>query len=193
MHALSNLGRVKKSDILFLLVLIAGVAALSRKHGPTAPFEPSPLAIETPEKNPAVRNPVHPNKFRLAGLGLGMSKEEVEKTKGKPQQITAERGSELWVWSTPTREKYLQADFTLGMVSRVQCDGPEPFATFDRPLPGYGSYSGQIVTAIGQPTNQSAQQIYYENLPETLIFQLQDDTVQSITLEFTKSKLQKGR
>ena len=89
-----------------------------------------------------------------------MSKEEVEKTKGKPQSIIAEHGVERWEWSTPTREKYLQAVFTLGIVSRVQCDGPEPFATFDRPLPGYGSYSEQVVTAIGQPKSQSAQQIY---------------------------------
>lgn len=185
---------MRKIDILFLLVLIAGVAALSRKHGPTAPFEPSPKTSESAYEvkiNQVVRNPERNNKFRLAELKLGMSKDEAEKIKGRPQSIDHPNRWEEWHWSDEKQGNYLQARFELGVLACIQSNRAEPFYKAAQQLPGPGSSRSDVLAALGLPDRESLRHLTYENLPETLFFQLQDDKVQSITLEHTRSKLPK--
>ncbi len=185
-----------KIDILFLLLFIACLSIIPRSQHGSDSIDPSPKTTKSGYEvkvNQVVRNPARNNKFRLAELKLGMSKDEAEKLKGRPQNIDHPNRWEEWQWSDEKQENYLQVRFQLGGVASIQSNRADPFYKAAQQLPGNGSSRSDVLKALGLPDRESSRHLTYENLPETLIFQLQDDKVQSITLEFRKSKLQKER
>lgn len=185
---------MRKIDVLFLLLFIACVSMIPRSQqvlDSTNRPPSSPESAHEVKVNQVVRNPSHRNKFRLAELKLGMSRDEAEKLKGRPQNIDSPNGRETWHWSDLKQENYLQANFGMGVLNSIQSNRADPFYKAAQQLPGNGSSKSDVLKALGPPDRESPRHLTYENLPETLIFMLQDDTVHSITLEFTKSKLPK--
>lgn len=156
---------MRKAD----LVIILGVAGLAGSIWHSRPAEPSSTA--------AVQSR---GVFRLAGLTLGMSTDEIEKCLGKAQQRADASGSrtlsysadgaQLWLWLVNDRLLAIQAQGRW----MLQWEG--------RPLPAFGAQRQQVHRALGAPKRQTPTLDSFQQGDLELSFTYGNDAVVRVVL-----------
>ncbi len=175
---------MSKIDLLVVLALIAGIAAAfaSRSQTVTIPVV-TPTGDSPSPRDTAIQKPqLQKNDFSLAELSLGMRLSDVLDRKGMPQSESSADSRVIWTWTSEDPAGHLWIIFSNGVLTGIKSEGPESFRKAKKALPGYGSSSAEIVTALGKPNQQEPDFLLYDHLPGTLMFHLKNDKVQSMTL-----------
>jgi hypothetical protein len=162
---------VRKTDILILLTLVAGVSALvaSRQNRPNK--NPGPTSQR-------VSSEIKCGPFRLRGLVIGMSKGDVESICGTEHSTKRGLHYETWDW---TRDSETLQSLTFYDGKLLKISTQRSILIKDRYAFDTGE-KDEILKALGEPKEKTAKQFVYSDLPGELVFGLQYQQVVSVTL-----------